>query len=119
MADAVDDLLVERIGELVQLVLEFLAGFGAGVFFVGAFVLADLHVVGLDAQLVEQAFEERYSIPTPGISISPPCEHADVIGAGGHRVGGRVEAVGIHEAPACRTLTIAASAPRSSCPANS
>ena len=47
LRDDVDDLVVERIGEPGQLALEFGAGFGAGVFFIGAFEFANLHVIGL------------------------------------------------------------------------
>src|SRR5665213_1664670 len=94
--DAIDDLLIQAGGELGQFALEFGAGLGAGVFFVGAFVLADLHVVGFYADLIEKAFVECCFQPHAGDHDFASGQEADVLGAGGHGVGIGIVAVGVY-----------------------
>src|SRR5438477_438844 len=55
-ADRVDDLLIERIGQPGHLAAELIAGGAAGVLLIRPLVLADLDVVRLDADLIEQPF---------------------------------------------------------------
>jgi hypothetical protein len=82
---------------LVQLARGFGAGLGAGVLFVGALELADLDVVGLDAELVEQALEVHGLDADAGDHDLTAGEKADVGGAGGGDIGGGVVAVGVGE----------------------
>src|SRR5439155_72399 len=96
-ADAVDDLLIQRVGELVHLAFELLAGGRAGVLLVCAFILADLDVVRLDADLVEQSLGEHGFHADAGDHDLAALEHADVRGAGGDGVSGGVVGVGINE----------------------
>ncbi len=95
--DSIDDLVVERVGQPVELSLEFVAGSGAGVGLVGAFVFADLHIIGLDAELVEKAFVEHRFHPYAGDHDLSPFEQADVGSARGEGVADGVKRVGIDE----------------------
>lgn len=61
------------------------------------FVFADLHVVGLDADLVEQAAEEhRFDTDAREHELAA-FKQADVAGGGRHGVKRRIVAVGVNE----------------------
>ena len=96
-ADGVDDLAVEGVGEFVQFTGQFGAGLGAGVFLVGAFVFADLHVIGGDADFIEQSLGEHGFKTDAGDHDLAPLHHTDVGGAAGGDVTGSVEFIGIDE----------------------
>ena len=95
--DAIHQLIEQRIGQLVQLAAKLFTRAGARVGFFSAFVLADLHVVGLHADLVERAFVEHRLQPDARDHQLAAFHQADVICAAGEHVGGSVEAVGVDE----------------------
>ena len=95
--DAVNDLSVERIDELVQFAAQFIAWRGAGVGFFSTLVFTDLNVVGIHPDFFKEPLVKHRFKPDAGHHHLTATQNADVGCARGGGVSGGVVCIRIHK----------------------